>query len=134
MKFRDKPLKEISDSEWEALCDGCGRCCMRKFEDEDTGRMVYTNIACRLLDCATCRCSDYAHRTERVPDCMDIRHFVPEQYRWLPETCAYRLRFEGEPLPEWHPLLVGNAERMMKAGVSMRKFCISEDDVEKAGS
>jgi len=99
MQYWEKSLDELKDDEWEQLCDGCGRCCMHKFEDEDTGEMIYSNIACRLLDCESCRCTDYAHRIKRIPKCMDIRHFVSEQFRWLPPTCAYRLRFEGKSLP-----------------------------------
>jgi len=134
MDWWNKPLDELSDTQWEQLYDGCGRCCMHKFENEDTGEMIYSNIACRWLDGATCRCTDYAHRTDRVPECIDIRHFAPEQFRWLPPTCAYRLRFEGKPLPTWHPLLAGGSEMMTEAGISMRHVCISEDDVEETGS
>ncbi|MDQ6971976.1 MAG: YcgN family cysteine cluster protein, partial [Mariprofundaceae bacterium] len=110
MNFWNRPLSELSDDEWEQLCDGCALCCMHKFEDEDTGEMLFTDVACRLLDCGSCRCTDYAQRKQKVPECMVIRDFSDEQYRWLPSSCAYRLRFEGKPLPEWHPLLSGDAE------------------------
>ena len=126
----DKPLEALNDAEWEALCDGCGRCCMHRFEDEDTGEIVATNIACRLLDVTTCRCTDYGRRFQRVPACLDVRRLPREDYRWLPETCAYRLRAEGRPLPDWHPLIAGDDAAMRAAGVSMRGCCISEEDAE----
>jgi len=134
MNWWEKPLYELADDEWEQLCDGCGRCCMHKFEDEDTGEVMYTNVSCRLLDCESCRCTDYTHRMERVSECMDIRHFAPEQFQWLPPTCAYRLRFEGKALPDWHPLLAGGSEMITEAGISMRNVCISEGDVKEVGS
>jgi len=128
MNWWEKPLDALSAAEWEALCDGCGRCCMHRFEDEDTGELTATNVACRLLDVAQCRCTDYARRFERVPDCLNVRDLAPDEYRWLPETCAYRLRFEGRPLPEWHPWVAGNDRAMIEAGISMRGCCISETD------
>ena len=127
--FWEKPLHSLNQQEWEQLCDGCGRCCMHKFEDEDTGEMLHTRVACRLFDSVSCQCSDYAHRLLRVPECLNMRHFESQHYAWLPETCAYRLRFEGKPLFSWHPLLSGNAESVHAAGISMRRRCTSEEDV-----
>ncbi|MDQ6987255.1 MAG: YcgN family cysteine cluster protein [Mariprofundaceae bacterium] len=129
MHFWEKPLNELNGEQWEALCDGCALCCMHKFEDEDSGEMLYTDVACRLLDCTACRCTDYQKRRENVPECMDIRSFTAAQYCWLPETCAYRLRFEGKPLPNWHPLMSGDAETVHSTGVSMRGCCVGEDEV-----
>jgi len=129
MKFWQRPLNTLNNQEWEQLCDGCGRCCMQKFEDEDTGEILHTRIACRLFDTQTCGCSDYNHRFLRVPECLNMRHFQAEHFAWLPETCAYRLRFEGKPLYPWHPLLSGNPESVHRIGISVRGISISEDDV-----
>jgi len=129
MTWWEKLLHELNDKQWEALCDGCGLCCMHKFEDEDTGEMLYTDVACRLLDTSACRCTGYAHRRKSVPECMVIREFSAEQYAWLPETCAYRLRFEGKALPDWHPLVSGDMESVHVAGISMRGRCVPEGEV-----
>ncbi|RMG92971.1 MAG: YcgN family cysteine cluster protein [Zetaproteobacteria bacterium] len=127
--FWEKPLSALDDAEWEALCDGCGRCCMQKFVDEDCGEILYTDVACRWLDESTCTCRCYAKRLEHVPGCMDIRLFKSWQYAWLPENCAYRLRYEGRPLPDWHPLLSGDHSSVADAGISMQGCCVSELDV-----
>lgn len=129
IKFWQQPLNTLTQSEWEQLCDGCGQCCMQKFEDEDTGEILHTRIACRLFDDDTCVCSDYKHRLLRVPECLDMRTFQAEHYAWLPETCAYRLRFEGKSLLPWHPLISGTQESVHQAAISMRGQTVSEDDV-----
>ncbi|MDQ6955146.1 MAG: YcgN family cysteine cluster protein [Mariprofundaceae bacterium] len=129
MDFSDQPLQSLNQSEWESLCDGCGQCCMHKFEDEDTLEILTTDIACRLFDADRCCCKDYQQRLQKVSGCLDIRHFKPEHYVWLPEACAYRLRFEGKPLLPWHPLISGDRLSVHKAGISMRQRCVSEDDV-----
>ncbi|MDQ6952287.1 MAG: YcgN family cysteine cluster protein [Mariprofundaceae bacterium] len=129
VNFWEKSLDMLTQSEWEKLCDGCGQCCMQKFEDEDTGEILHTRIACRLFDDGRCACRDYEHRLLRVPECLDMRTFQVEHYAWLPETCAYRLRFEGKPLFAWHPLLSGGRESVQEAGISMRGQTVSEDDV-----
>jgi len=129
MIWWEKPLDDLTNAQWEALCDGCGLCCMHKFEDEDTGEMLYTDVACRLLDTSACRCTDYVNRSRAVPECMVIRAFTAQQYAWLPATCAYRLRFEGKALPDWHPLVSGDAEAVHVAGVSMRGRCVSGAEV-----
>ncbi len=127
--FWEKPLSALDDAEWEALCDGCGRCCMQKFLDEDSGQILYTDVACQWLDANACTCRCYATRRERVAACMDIRMFKPWQYAWLPESCAYRLRHEGRPLPDWHPLLSGDRSSVKAAGVSMHGRFVSELEV-----
>lgn len=114
------PLDAMSDAQWESLCDGCGRCCLEKFEDEDDGDIIYSRVACALLDLDTCRCSDYAHRRERMPDCVALAPAVLEHPKWLPATCAYRLLAEGKPLPSWHPLISGDASSVERAGLSLR--------------
>ncbi|MDX8408900.1 MAG: YcgN family cysteine cluster protein [Mariprofundales bacterium] len=113
-------LAELDAAQWESLCDGCGRCCMCKFEDEDSGEMLYTDVACPLLDIRLCRCQNYLQRQQKVPDCLDIRHFTDQQFRWLPSTCAYRLAHEGKPLPPWHPWMSGNPQSVHRCGISIR--------------
>ncbi|MFK8083704.1 MAG: YcgN family cysteine cluster protein [Granulosicoccus sp.] len=124
-----KSLDDMSDAEWESLCDGCGRCCMNKLEDEDTGEVVFTRVACKLLDTRTCRCSDYADRFTHVPDCLTVKPLDKQKLSWLPETCAYRLLSEGRALENWHPLVSGSMETVQQAGISMGHLCVSETNV-----
>ena len=131
-----KQMSEMSPREWEALCDGCGKCCMNKLEDEETGEVALTRIACRLFDDTTCRCAQYDIRHQFVPECIVLRPETIESHLyWLPQTCAYRLVHEGRPLYDWHPLISGRAETVHHAGVSMRdrtlpEFEIAEEDWE----
>jgi uncharacterized cysteine cluster protein YcgN (CxxCxxCC family) len=129
-RFWELDMTELNRAEWEALCDGCGRCCLHKIEDEDTGEVTETNVACRLLDCGTARCTDYRHRKALVPDCVQLTPLTVADANWLPETCAYRRRAENLPLPEWHPLLSGDPQGALHAGVSAAGRVVSED---KAG-
>ncbi len=125
-----KSLKQMSQAEWEALCDGCGKCCLNKLEDEDSGQVALTRVACRLLDDATCRCAHYETRHQFVPDCIVLKPANIESHLyWMPKTCAYRLRHLGLPLPDWHPLVSGSAETVHRAGVSVRGQTVSEFDV-----
>ena len=129
MAFWDeKTLEEMTVVEWEALCDGCGRCCLMKLEDEDTGEIAHTNVACKLLDCETARCRDYRRRKAFVPDCLRLTLKLVGTVPWLPETCAYRRRAEDKPLPEWHPLLTGGPEAMRRAGKCVAGKVVSEND------
>ena len=125
-QFWSLPIEALNRAEWEALCDGCGQCCLHKAEDEDTGDIYPTNVACQLLDIPSARCSDYAHRKARVPDCVRLTPKLALTISWLPETCAYRLRADGLPLPEWHHLVCGDPEAVHRAGVSVRGKAIPE--------
>lgn len=118
----------MTHTEWESLCDGCGRCCLHKLEDDTDGRMYYTRVACELLDISSCRCKDYANRQQTVPDCIQLSIEQAHFFDWLPDTCAYRLLAEGEPLPEWHPLITGDPQSVIDAGVSVRHVAITESD------
>ena len=123
--WKDKPLAAMSEAEWESLCDGCARCCLHKLEDEETGAIFWTRVACRELNPATCHCSRYAERTLRVPGCLDLRR-KPVPMHWLPPTCAYRLLAEGNDLPDWHPLRTGDPQSVWEAGVAVADYAIPE--------
>jgi uncharacterized cysteine cluster protein YcgN (CxxCxxCC family) len=127
-RFWEKPLKELNRGEWEALCDGCGKCCLHKIEDEVTGAIHGTNVACKLLDRVSCQCSNYRGRKAFVPDCVRLTSELVDKLAWLPSTCAYRLRSEGKPLADWHYLVSGDRESVHKAGISVRGWTISEAD------
>jgi len=127
--WSSKPLEALSDEEWEALCDGCGRCCLRKLEDVDSGHVHFTDVACRLLDAERCRCRNYAERTALVADCVRLARDRLEDLDWMPTTCAYRLRRDGEPLPDWHPLVSGDPNSVHRAGISVRGRVVSEQYV-----
>jgi uncharacterized cysteine cluster protein YcgN (CxxCxxCC family) len=128
--WKRKTLHEMTLEEWESLCDGCGRCCLIKLEDEDTGEIVHTRVSCALLNLRTCRCRDYDKRHVRVPDCVSLTPDKARDLEWLPETCAYRLVARGEDLAWWHPLVSGSAETVHEAGISVREFAISEKRVK----
>ena len=128
--WRTKTLAELNQEEWESLCDGCGRCCLVKLEDEDDGRILPTNVACRLFDAERCTCHDYENRTARVPDCLQLTPALVAELRWLPPSCAYRLVHEGKDLPDWHHLKTGNRETVHEAGASVRgRISAYEDDI-----
>lgn len=118
--WEQKRLAELSPEEWEALCDGCGKCCLIGLEDEDTGEIYLTDVACRLLDGESCRCRDYPNRKAQVPDCVQLTPENVPELAWLPKTCAYRLVAEGKPLKGWHPLVSGDPETVHRAGASVR--------------
>jgi uncharacterized cysteine cluster protein YcgN (CxxCxxCC family) len=126
--WEDIPLDKLDRGQWEALCDGCGKCCLHKLEDEETGELFATNVACRLLDRRTAQCSDYRHRRAYVPDCVRLTPGNVSSIDWLPSTCAYRLRAEGRPLPDWHYLVCGDREAVKRAGESVSGWTISEDE------
>ena len=126
--FWEKPLASLDRGQWEALCDSCGRCCLHKLEDEETGELYATNVACTLLDRRHGRCTDYANRKKRVIDCVKLNRNKLGSLEWLPETCAYRLRADGKPLPDWHYLISGSRDTVHEAGQSTRGWTVSEDD------
>lgn len=128
--FWRKPLEDMSRTQWESLCDGCGRCCLVKLEDEDTSEIHFTSIACRLLDGASCQCSDYPKRKAKVPDCVKLTPKRVREISWLPPTCAYRLVAEGRDLYWWHHLVSGSRDTVHQAGISVRgRVAAGEDDV-----
>ncbi len=128
--WEHKPLRKMTAPEWEALCDGCGKCCLNKLEDEDTGEVELTRVACRLLDDTTCRCAQYEIRHQFVPECIVLRpDTIDEHAYWMPQTCAYRLLWEGKPLYDWHPLISGTAESVHSAGVSIRNRTVPEFEI-----
>ncbi|MDA8137405.1 MAG: YcgN family cysteine cluster protein [Desulfobacteraceae bacterium] len=134
--WENKTLAQLTKEQWEALCDGCGRCCLQKLKNPTTGKIYYTWVACHLLDIESCRCSGYELRHILVPDCLELFPGNILRLRWLPKTCAYRLIAEQKPLPEWHPLISGDIETVHAAGISVRGRAISElhvrpDDIEK---
>jgi len=123
-------MKNLNRPEWEALCDGCGKCCLNKLEDEETREVVFTRVACKLLDCDSCRCGRYEIRHQFVPDCVQLTpQNISEIAYWMPASCAYRLIYEGKPLKDWHPLISGDSETVHRAGASVRGWNVPEFDV-----
>lgn len=127
-RFWDLPLAVLTREEWEALCDGCGQCCLHKLEDEDTGEIAHTNVACKLLDTGTALCSNYRHRKAFVPDCLRLTPRLVAKVTWLPDSCAYRLRADGRPLPAWHYLESGDRTAVHRQGPGVAGQVISETD------
>lgn len=125
------PLSAMSEAQWESLCDGCGKCCLIRLEDEDTGDIHLTDVHCRLFDGLSCRCRDYANRQAKVPDCVKLTPETVASLSWLPRTCAYRLVSEGKPLFDWHPLVSGDASTVHDAGMSVIDATISEKAVRR---
>jgi uncharacterized protein len=126
--WEDLPLERLNKAQWEALCDGCGKCCLHKLEDEETGDLYPTNVACKLLDRRSGQCSDYKNRRNFVPDCIRLTPKKLTEMDWLPESCAYVRRAAGKALPDWHYLISGDREAVHRAGASVRGWTISEED------
>ncbi|KAA0439623.1 MAG: YcgN family cysteine cluster protein [Candidatus Thioglobus sp.] len=123
-------LKEMTKAQWESLCDGCGRCCLHKIEDEDSNEIYFSNVVCRYIDEETCRCTHYKTRQSLVPDCLSIYPDWAEKFRWLPPTCAYRLLSEGKDLFVWHPLISGSVDSVHLAGISVRGRTFKDDEID----
>ena len=131
--WKRKSLPEMNREEWESLCDGCALCCLHKVQDEETDEVFFTDVACRLLDLETCRCTDYARRAKLVADCLVLHADAPERFEWLPASCAYRRLARGGELPEWHPLITGDPDSAHAAGISARRFAVSENETTESG-
>ena len=127
--WKTKTLDEMTDAEWESLCDGCGLCCMHKIQDDHSGDIYYTNLACKLFNLETCRCSNYSKRTELVPDCLSLRGM--KNFDWLPGSCGYRRVYNGQDLLEWHPLVSGDPNAVHEADISVKDKCLSEKDTNE---
>ena len=128
--WKRKTLTEMTTDEWESLCDSCGKCCLHKLEDEDSGSVYYTSVVCDLIDLNSCRCTHYQDRCRLVPDCLDLKQHDFTEFNWLPSTCAYKLLAEGQDLPDWHPLVAGNGDAIHDAGVSIRSYAMKESEVD----
>ena len=129
--WKNYALDELTQNEWEALCDGCGLCCLIKLEDEETREVAYTKVACKLLDCSTARCSDYPNRLNFVPDCIQLSQSKLDELHWLPPSCAYKRLNEGKSLPRWHYLNTGTRDTVQKAKKSAAGRCISETEINQ---
>ncbi|SPJ34586.1 YcgN family cysteine cluster protein [Kushneria phyllosphaerae] len=123
------PLEALTPVEWEAICDGCGQCCLVRLEDEENQEIVTLSVACRLFDTTACRCSDYEHRFNKVSDCLQLTPERARAFHWLPDTCGYRRLAQSKPLPKWHPLISGDPQGARRAGVSMHGMAVSEAKV-----
>ncbi|MDP1930311.1 MAG: YcgN family cysteine cluster protein [Gammaproteobacteria bacterium] len=132
-KFWEKPLTELNREEWEALCDGCGRCCLKKLADERTEKIYYTRVVCKYLVQDSCTCKAYGRRQKLVPECLVLDKDILGKLHWIPDTCAYRLRLDNKPLEAWHPLLTGSRIAMEAEGISVRGKVISEEYVHEHG-
>jgi len=131
--FWDRPLAELNRQEWEALCDGCGRCCLKKLLDDQSGEVHYTRVVCRYMEQSKCSCKAYQRRQELVPECLVLDIEILPQLHWIPDTCAYRLRYDDKPLPDWHPLIAGSRAAMIENGISVTGKTISEEYVHADG-
>jgi uncharacterized cysteine cluster protein YcgN (CxxCxxCC family) len=130
--WKNKSLCEMNEDEWELICDHCGRCCLIKLQDVDTNKVFYTNVACQLLNPITCLCTAYNKRKKIIKSCLDLSPEVVPDLDWLPDTCAYKRLAHGKDLDWWHPLISGNMNSVVKAGISISGKVISEKDIDLA--
>ncbi len=128
--WETKKLSQMSTDEWESICDGCGKCCLNKLEDEDSGEIFFTSVVCDLINLDSCQCTRYSERTTLVPECLDLKQHDFAEYNWLPATCAYRLLIDGKPLPSWHPLVSDNLDSVKTAGVSISSYAMKESEID----
>ncbi|MFD1383605.1 YcgN family cysteine cluster protein [Rhodanobacter aciditrophus] len=128
--WKTTPMAEMSQSEWESLCDGCGKCCLQKLEDEDTNEIFYTNLSCHQLDIGACRCKVYEQRLEKVAGCLSLKPEDVPEFDWLPDTCSYRLLHLTGDLPNWHPLVVGSDREMQRQGLNVSHYAVNENTVD----
>jgi len=133
VSFWEKPLNELNHTEWEQLCDGCGRCCLKKLTDQETEKTRYTRVVCRYFDQGNSQCKHYERRQSLVPECLIVSDVDIGSLKWMPATCAYRLRHEDKPLFDWHPLIAGSREKMDILGISIKDKVLSEEYVHEAG-
>jgi len=119
-------MAEMSPSEWESLCDGCGKCCCIRLEDEETAQIYITDVACKLFDSQSCQCTDYTNRSQKVPDCVTLTPDNVAALKWMPRTCGYRLISEGKDLPEYHHLVSGSRQTIHEVGMSVQDAVTSE--------
>ncbi|MDH3355811.1 MAG: YcgN family cysteine cluster protein [Chromatiales bacterium] len=127
--FWERPLEELNRDEWEQLCDGCARCCLIQLEDEESQEIITTSVACQYLERESCSCSVYLERRKLVPECWQVTVENISQLHWMPMTCAYRLRAEGRPLPDWHPLISGDPNSVHEAGISVKHLATLESEL-----
>ena len=127
--WKTKTLEEMTPAEWEAICDGCAKCCLLKLEDEESGDIAYTRLHCKLLDADTCRCSNYSARKRHVPDCVILTPKSVSELKWMPGTCAYKVLHEGGQLPDWHHLVCGDRDRIHQEGQSIKGRTVCEETV-----
>ena len=132
-QFWELPISTLNEKEWELLCDNCGRCCLKKLQDEETDEIHWTRIVCRFHDQASKACTCYSERSLNVPECVNVKELTKESFNWMPTTCAYRLRLEEKPLFPWHPLIAGSTELMVQEGITIQGKVIQEDHVHPLG-
>ncbi|MBR7887907.1 YcgN family cysteine cluster protein [Marinomonas sp. A79] len=129
--WKTTPLSQMTKDEWESLCDGCGKCCLQKLQDDETEEVFYTNLSCKQLNIATCQCKVYESRQAKVADCITLTPDQIDDFQWLPDTCSYRVLHETKELPNWHPLVVGSRKEMMRQGLTVEHYAVNESTVDE---
>lgn len=129
--WKTTPLEQMSQAEWESICDGCGKCCLQKLQDDETEEVFYTNLSCHQLNIASCQCKVYDTRQEKVSTCITLTADQIDEFHWLPDTCSYRVLHETKELPNWHPLVVGSDKEMLRQGLTVRHYAVNENTVDE---